>query len=379
MNEVDANLLTLIGDAAVYLARDRWFQLLQSGNSVAMTEAEKITYSDPNKKRTRVVAYGEAFHPSLYTLAKETYDNMKMNKALYFTRLPAQETKTIHVIGRFIAARRKCCTRSMVQSTPDFGFIDMLSNPDYADNEEYWYLSQESILEFFYVKWGSTIAELMKPTTDDKARLVGILFTDSEMRDFIPDLTGKSLGEIPDSSARNNGSNRRNIDASKSRKVLGKKLLHEKFIDSEVIVPEQEGWLDDTTRTAIDNLLGAGTFAAFGHFNPNNMDRIRLPWNEQQVAAVHAKFHREYQGCMDKYTQGTGGGPGAPENFAAWEARDTTNVVTYTDSQDSMIYLSWAHVWDKQYGYLYVSRKDGLPQGCQITDGTTTHHIVVRS
>jgi hypothetical protein len=163
MNEVDANLLTLIGDAAVYLVRDRWFQLLQSGNSVAMTEAEKITYSDPNKKRTRVVAYGEAFHPSLYTLAKETYDNMKMNKALYFTRLPAQESKTIYVIGRFSAARRKCCTRSMVQSTPDFGFIDMLSNPDYPDNEEYWYLTQEFILEFFYAKWGSTIAELMKP------------------------------------------------------------------------------------------------------------------------------------------------------------------------------------------------------------------------
>ena len=66
---------------------------------------------------------------------------------------------------------------------------------------------------------------------------------------------------------------------------------------------------------------------------------------------------------------GTGGGPGAEENFAAWEQRDETNVVTYGIQQDSLIYLSVVHIWDKMYSFPLVRPKGPLPSDCQIEDG----------
>jgi hypothetical protein len=68
---------------------------------------------------------------------------------------------------------------------------------------------------------------------------------------------------------------------------------------------------------------------------------------------------------MDKYTMGTGGGPGDDANFAAWQQRDECNVVRYTN-QPSNIYLSVVHSWDKAFGFPFVSVKDPLPTECAI-------------
>ena len=68
---------------------------------------------------------------------------------------------------------------------------------------------------------------------------------------------------------------------------------------------------------------------------------------------------------MDKYTVGTGGGPGADENYIAWQRCDEFHVVKYTN-QPSNIYLTIVHTWDKQFGLPFVSLKDPLPVDCAI-------------
>jgi hypothetical protein len=40
---------------------------------------------------------------------------------------------------------------------------------------------------------------------------------------------------------------------------------------------------------------------------------VWFPW---KGSGIFGKVVLEYQVCMKKYTMGTGGGPGAPENFS---------------------------------------------------------------
>jgi hypothetical protein len=74
---------------------------------------------------------------------------------------------------------------------------------------------------------------------------------------------------------------------------------------------------------------------------------------------------------MDLYTMGTGGGPGAPENFNVWQERDPTTVVNYIQ-WNTFIYLSLVHIWDKMYSFPFVNVKDKLPVSAAIGDGWTS-------
>ncbi len=73
---------------------------------------------------------------------------------------------------------------------------------------------------------------------------------------------------------------------------------------------------------------------------------------------------------MALYTMGTGGGPGAPENFNVWQERDPTSVVGYIQ-QNAFIYLSLVHIWDKKYSFPFVEVKAQLPSNAAIGDGWT--------
>jgi len=76
----------------------------------------------------------------------------------------------------------------------------------------------------------------------------------------------------------------------------------------------------------------------------------------------------EYNKAMRLYTMGTGGGPGAPENFNVWQERDPATVVSYIQ-QSSFIYLSLVHIWDKKYRFPFVDVKEQLPSTAAIGDG----------
>ncbi len=71
-------------------------------------------------------------------------------------------------------------------------------------------------------------------------------------------------------------------------------------------------------------------FKSHGNFKANNKICMRIGWSVKDVMSIFAKMDRDYCAAMDKYTMGTGGGPGADANFAAWQERDPTNVVTYS-------------------------------------------------
>ncbi len=197
--------------------------------------------------------------------------------------------------------------------------------------------------------------ETKEATTDDKIQVAGIVF--GELHEYIPDMLGSLRGSKI----------RAELDAAASRKLAGFCALYTKFIDKEVVARLPEKWTSEETKCSIDGLTHQGLYNQFGTFDPNNAARIALNWTQKDVSGIFGKVVLEYQECMKKYTMGTGGGPGAPKNFATWETRDESYVSLYTQ-QDANLYLAVVHIWDKLYGFPFVPRRDPMLDECMIDD-----------
>ncbi len=104
------------------------------------------------------------------------------------------------------------------------------------------------------------------------------------------------------------GGTRSELDAAAFRSRRGFHLLHEKFVDKEVVVTLPEQWEDSETACKIDERLGAGMFEEHAQFDPNNDSRIELAWQTKEVQGVFQQATKEYQAMIDLYMMGTGGG-----------------------------------------------------------------------
>jgi hypothetical protein len=67
---------------------------------------------------------------------------------------------------------------------------------------------------------------------------------------------------------------------------------------------------------SIDGLTHEGLYEQYRTFDANNAAQISLNRMQKEVNGIFGKVVLEYQECMKRYTMGTRGGPGAPQNFA---------------------------------------------------------------
>ncbi len=236
----------------------------------------------------------------------------------------------------------------------DGGLIKMINSAEYAGRQHFYILLQQKLLELLFEKYGVE-GETKEAITDNKIQVAGINF--DELRECIPDM----LGSLRRSKIR------AELDAAASRKLANFCALYTKFIDKEVVVRLLDKWMLEETKNSIDGLTHQGLYDQFGIFDPNNAARIALHWTQKDVSGIFGKVVLEYQECMKKYTMGTGDGPGAPKNFATWETRDESYVSLYTQ-HDANLYLAVVHIWDKQYGFPFVPRRDPMPDHCMIDE-----------
>jgi hypothetical protein len=101
-------------------------------------------------------------------------------------------------------------------------------------------------------------------TTNDKVWVMGILFNDSQLQDYIPDMLGKMRGGHfwPD------------LDVASSCKLAGFPSLFTKFIDKEVLVTLLEKWLREEMKASIDALTCNGPFELMGDSIPTTLHRL---------------------------------------------------------------------------------------------------------
>jgi hypothetical protein len=60
----------------------------------------------------------------------------------------------------------------------------------------FYYLPQSLALTHFYGLWGVNMDALMKPTVEDVLRIIGVLLTDEEMQDYIPDIISRDVTRV---------------------------------------------------------------------------------------------------------------------------------------------------------------------------------------
>ena len=81
----------------------------------------------------------------------------------------------------------------------------------------------------------------------------------------------------------------------------------------------------------------------------NDCNRIAIPRDHEWLQALYFKTLKEYKKAMDKWKMGTGGGSGAPENYADWNERDEEDFSKYGGVRGDV--LAWIYMLDKQAGF----------------------------
>ena len=102
-------------------------------------------------------------------------------------------------------------------------------------------------------------------------------------------------------------------------------------------------------------------------YNPNNPERIKLPWKNNEVFLIVTSTLVQYKAVMELYKSGTGGGSSDPVAYSVWQHRDSLQSVTYNQSR-SHIYLSIVHIWDKSKDWPLTYSKGIVPLSVAIDD-----------
>lgn len=327
-------------------------------------KGKKKKEQDPNKPtRSKHISYKKKLYPKLYQLAMESVKVAKELAIPAFPRMPGIKTKNIsktyHLIGEWVAQRRNLIKRADVHNmgeTMDWA-MEMINSEEYRLMDKFYVLDQDALFAHLFQKFGPKEGSTTEYTVDDYIRVMGVVFNNGSLREYLPDMIGKTKG-----------GNRNEIDASRPGMRAGFRLLFDKFTDEEVHVILPPEWGTPDSIELIDKIGGPGTFQLHGNFNPNNLQRIGLPWEEKDVTALFKFVKNLYDQCMEKYTKGTGGGPGHPDNFNIWQERDAGWVTSYLNDQYCNLFLSAVHMWDKKYSFVLVKVVGSVPSAFQIDD-----------
>ena len=118
----------------------------------------------------------------------------------------------------------------------------------------------------------------------------------------------------------------------------------------------------------MDSHCGEGTYSRLA-FDPNNEEKINLPWTKVDVNAMGAAVIVAYRKMTTLYTKGTGGGDGHPAAYSVWEQRDALAAVTYSNARSHIkLHLSVVHCWDKSFCFPLVVVKGCFPKGCTVDE-----------
>jgi hypothetical protein len=198
---IDETHRQLLADHKAFLHKDKWISLLQDyGQPLNESERKQLddalSYGRKKSFKERIL-HGDRLYPDIYQLAKLLYYTYKLDAkgGKWFTKLPQNLSDAIHRIGKWIAVNRIKVDRPDIHLHQCADLTDVIKMDGFEDNKVYYYLPQSLALTHFYGLWGVNIDALMKPTVDDVLRIVGVLLTDEEMRDFIPGILGKRRNE----------------------------------------------------------------------------------------------------------------------------------------------------------------------------------------
>lgn len=358
------NDTNIIADA-LYINETEFFRALQD-KGVEMSAAEKSRFLGNKKNKRGTIKRGDRFYKDTHALAKNLHKHYKDN--FLETILPnirKNDSEAVHLLGRQLLEMRQTVAKADFHNVvTDTKQMDIARSDEFKDNATLSFLSQTEWLKWIMSKWGKNEEKEKEPTEDDQLRVVGILFSE-DLREFIP----HALSDVDPSAkdpaqAGTDPSRRLRLDSWNSKRNWVFRTLRDKFVDPDVVVEVNQEWKSDEARRRIDERLGVGEYDQL-NYNPNNQERIKLPWTEKEVQAILGKALLDYNNMMVFYKMNTGGGDGNPIVVAVWQDREPLDIVGYaTRNNKEGVHLTIIHLWDKQYDFpLTIVKETGAPGG----------------
>lgn len=351
-------------DSSIYLPPREWFDLMQDpGTALTAQELQKHP-PDPTAKGHRKRSshrLGDYWYPKLYKATSKSYDLFLPKKDQYFPRMRTNKSDTCRRMFAFIMSARFSHDLASLASSAGDGIeqhqFTMAQEERYV--EPIWFYSQKSFVEKCLAEFGQNAQSLKKATPDDFIRLVGLLMHE-DLREHIPVVV--STKDI---------SGRLNLDSWKAEQRRVYSILSTRFIDREVIVALPAAWLASETKEAIDAQCGEGFYDRL-NLNPNNEERMRIPWSSAEMPGMLKTALHSLDGIMKNFKMDTGGGSGNEATVACWQDREPHEIVTYINHIESNIYLTILHMWDKMYGFPLSAKSGQVPPGVGVDDDPTS-------
>ncbi len=163
-----------INNKLLHIDVQKWFDHLQDVGT-NMTEDEKEA---SKKSRTKHYFFHGRFYKYVYEIASEFYINLQKHESLV-PKLPKNKSETVKRISEYVLLNRTKFAVADANNHPEgAAFLELHASSKINARSNFIYiLSQQDLLSHFYQFWVSNERENIKPTPDDKLRLMGILLS----------------------------------------------------------------------------------------------------------------------------------------------------------------------------------------------------------
>ena len=112
---------------------------------------------------------------------------------------------------------------------------------------------------------------------------------------------------------------------------------------------------------------------SFRDISINDATRIEIQQDHVWLRQLYFKTLTTYRRTMKKWKSGTGGGEGAPENYADWNTREDESFTNYGGHQGDT--MAWIYMLDKKEGFPFLEMYEDAPMSTTIED--SAHRGVV--
>ena len=312
-----------------------WVSTIQEESVIQKDSSKTLTAKRMNPKLwnmvTKLAQQWEGWH--WYRAQRGNKLDPKTNKMKKLNNVDMKSQAVRHILNR-----RQKMPRSKILDKY-FGANEPIRTTTSTTSEAtYWFLSKTEFLTWANEMYKVDVKakeEKERCTPNDIIRIFGIACS-SFARDDITKITEAKA------------SKRADLDGPMS------------YLDA-IFTKCQEKFNDPSFELSIP--ARANQVESYTELDPNSLTRINIVRSYRWIKGAYFKVLKEYSHAMSKWKMGTGGGSGAPEDFAgSWRERENLELfANYASQAGKCDYLAYILMYDKEVDYIIDSINDPAP------------------
>lgn len=341
-------------DTSCYVDQSLWIELLQD-EGIDIEKRCPKGYLKPRNKATRKGNSNKAYK-ELCDLSNKLFE-LYSSKTEYFNINVKRQNDAVTVILGWIVDKRQRHLTSVKNVTVDSvscqEYVDTIAKWNKAPDDAVYMMDQSSVLFEAFNTWGNNVAKVQRHLPNDYVRLVAVVLhpDNRDLMNIVLD-ERKSRADLD--------------DPSRSKTAIFETFAAQFSADTLYRHPQRWDRIDEKN---LDNKEKV---------DPNDPQYKRKSWTGLELKVMYEMVMKKYKEVSKKWQAGTGGGPGAPENYEIWQERADELFQNYTGGKDFIPWLTWVYVMDMSNDGLLMARYEGLPEGIGSESGADSKSLQVK-